>query len=214
MLKFDIVPARTAILVIDMTQGYFEPKSRFFLPSALEILPRLNRLLSVCRMKGVSVVYTQPKHQRDGSDRGLLNLLSPTHKGGGWTHEQALAAEEEFAIYSGIAPVGDEPVVGRPRFSAFFASPLDLILRGKGVDTVIVSGVATNTCCHSTARDAHHRDYKVIFLSDGNGARGMPDQGWGAFTAEQVQKYVLTTLAVGWCQVSPVDQIIAELEGK
>jgi ureidoacrylate peracid hydrolase len=67
-------------------------------------------------------------------------------------------------------------------------------------------------CCESTTRDAFSRDYKVIFLSDGTAAGDLPDLGFGPVSAEEVQKVVLTVLAMCFAQVSSIDQVIAEIE--
>jgi ureidoacrylate peracid hydrolase len=67
-------------------------------------------------------------------------------------------------------------------------------------------------CCESTTRDAFSRDYKVIFLSDGNAAGDLPDLGFGPVSAEEIQKVVLTVLAMCFAQVSSIDQVIAEIE--
>jgi ureidoacrylate peracid hydrolase len=70
----------------------------------------------------------------------------------------------------------------------------------------------TNVCCESTARDAFSRDYKVIFLSDGNATFDFPDVGFGAVSADEAQRVALTVLAMCFAQVSSVDEVIAELE--
>ena len=59
-----------------------------------------------------------------------------------------------------------EPVLTKPRYSAFFGTPLDTLLRSGGVKTVVVTGVATNVCVESTARDAHQLDYCVVLPTD------------------------------------------------
>jgi len=60
----------------------------------------------------------------------------------------------------------------KPRFGAFQGTDLELILRSRGIDTVIVTGVATNVCCDTTAREAAVRDFRVFFLSDGTATHG------------------------------------------
>jgi nicotinamidase-related amidase len=115
-------------------------------------------------------------------------------------------------IYDELKPQPGDLVVAKPRYSAFYGTDLEAILRSKGIDTLIISGTVTNVCCESTTRDAFSRDDKVIFLSDGNAAGDLPDMGFGPVSAEEIQKVVLTVLAMCFAQVSSIDQVIAEIE--
>jgi nicotinamidase-related amidase len=115
-------------------------------------------------------------------------------------------------IYDELKPQPGDLVVAKPRYSAFYGTDLEAILRSKGIDTLIISGTVTNVCCESTTRDAFSRDDKVIFLSDGNAAGDLPDMGFGPVSAEESQKVVLTVLAMCFAQVSSIDQVIAEIE--
>ena len=115
-------------------------------------------------------------------------------------------------IYEGLKPQPGDLVVAKPRYSAFYGTDLEAILRSKGIDTLIISGTVTNVCCESTTRDAFSRDYKVIFLSDGNAAGDLPDLGFGPVSAEEIQRVVLTVLAMCFAQVSSIDQVLTEIE--
>jgi hypothetical protein len=75
-------------------------------------------------------------------------------------------------------------VIKKHRYSGFFATDLDLILREWGIDTVVISGTTTENCCHATARDAMFYNYKVAFLSDATGTFDYPDVGQGALSAD------------------------------
>ena len=102
-------------------------------------------------------------------------------------------------------------MVAKPRYSAFYGTDLEAILRSQGIDTLIIGGTITNVCCESTTRDAFSRDYKVIFLSGGNAAGDLPDLGFGPVSAEEIQKVVLTVLAMCFAQVSSIDEVSAEI---
>src|SRR4029453_18347380 len=123
-----------------------------------------------------------------------------------------IAGTPNVEIYEGLKPQMGDLVVAKPRYSAFYGTDLEAILRSKGIDTLIISGTVTNVCCESTTRDAFSRDYKVIFLSDGNAAGDLPDLGFGPVSAEEIQKVVLTVLAMCFAQVSSIDQVMAEIE--
>jgi hypothetical protein len=71
--------------------------------------------------------------------------------------------EPGIEIYPEIGPQGNDIVIKKHRYSGFYGTDLEIVLRGLGVDTVIVTGVTTENCCHATARDAMFRDYKVVF---------------------------------------------------
>jgi nicotinamidase-related amidase len=81
------------------------------------------------------------------------------------------------------------------------------------METVIIAGVTTETCCHATARDALFHNYGVIFLSDATGTTDYPDMGYGAMTAAEVHRASLVVLALGTAHVMTVDEMIA-LTGK
>jgi nicotinamidase-related amidase len=133
--------------------------------------------------------------------------------GPGFLHNKAIiAGTQNVEIYEGLKPHPGDLLVAKPRYSAFYGTALETILRSKGIDTLFISGTVTNVCCESTTCDAFSRDYKVIFLSDGNAAVDLPDLGFGPVSAEEVQKVVLTVLAMCFAQVSSIDQVITEIE--
>ena len=71
-----------------------------------------------------------------------------------------------MAIFPEIAPRDGEIVIKKHRYSAFYGTDLEIILRGLGVTTVVIAGVSTDNCCHATARDALFRDFRVVVLAD------------------------------------------------
>jgi nicotinamidase-related amidase len=98
-------------------------------------------------------------------------------------------------------------LLDKPRFGAFHGTDLELILRTRNIDTLIISGVATNVCCETTAREAAVRDFKVFFLSDGTATAPM-----GNLSAEQLQTATCTTLGFLFAEVLTVDQMIAKIQ--
>ena len=99
-------------------------------------------------------------------------------------------------IFKALAPASGEHVIKKHRYSGFYGTDLEIILRQWGITTVIVSGTTTENCCHATARDAMFRDFKVIFLSDATGTFDYPDVGQGAMSAEEVHKATLTICGI------------------
>jgi nicotinamidase-related amidase len=94
-------------------------------------------------------------------------------------------------------------LLDKPRFGAFHSTDLELILRSRGIDTVVISGIATSVCCETTARDATVRDFHVFFLSDGTATADMP-----AASAAELQKATLATLGLLFAQVLTVDEMM------
>jgi ureidoacrylate peracid hydrolase len=115
-------------------------------------------------------------------------------------------------IFPGLAPAAGEHIIKKHRYSAFFGTDLDIILREWGIATVIISGTTTENCCHATARDAMFSNYKVVFLSDATGSFDYPDVGYGAMSAEEVHKATLCILAFSTAHVMTVDELKTLIE--
>lgn len=208
MAKFDIKPAQTALLVIDMQNAWLRAGSAMETPGSRALVPKLNKLIQACREKSICPIFTRHAHRSDGSDMGLFAEFIP-----------ALAAKAaliegtpDVEIYPEMDCRRSDIVVTKQAYSAFYGTNLDLILRAKGIDTVIISGIVTWGCCESTARDARHRNYKVIFLSDGTATYDrLPDMGWGIITAEETMRHVLTVMAFRYAEVLSVEQLLMRL---
>ena len=207
MVRWTVDPAKTAFLIIDMSNDFLKPGALMELPEGREMIPRLNRLAEACRARGIPVVYTTHAHREAGADTGRMGDMFRNVREG----RMLVAGTEGVEIFPDIAPQPGDYLVEKRRYSAFQNTDLELILRSKGIDTLIIGGVATNVCCESTAREAFFKDFKVIFLSDGNATFDLPDRGWGVIPKEDVQRHVLTTLAWGFGRVASIDQVLAEL---
>jgi ureidoacrylate peracid hydrolase len=112
-----------------------------------------------------------------------------------------------------LSPRAGEPVLERNRYSAFFNSELDAMLRERGIETLIIGGYSTNFCCDSTARDANFRDYNVVVLEDGTAPIALEEAGGNAISAEQVQRTVLANLRRGFAQVATVEEVLRAING-
>lgn len=113
--------------------------------------------------------------------------------------------------YPAVAPRSGEHVINKHRFSGFFGTDLDMILRGWGADTVIISAATTENCCHATARDALFRDYRVVFLSDATATFDYPDRGFGEMSAAEVHRATLVILASSTAHVMSVGGVKGRL---
>ena len=207
MVEFEIHPRKSCLLIIDMTNAFISPGAPLEIPAGRSLIPRLKNLTGVCRDKGLPIIFTTQAHRPDGSDLGIHAEFRPEMR----TENILLQGTEAVDFYPEIQPEKNDIIITKRRFSAFVGTDLDLILRSKEIDTLIIGGVLTDVCCESTARDARMRDYKVLFLSDGTAARDLPDMGWGKVSAEEVQRVVLTDMAHRFAQVLTVEEVIDRL---
>jgi nicotinamidase-related amidase len=201
MVDFAVVPNRTALINVDM-QNCFVEGSSIAAPEGLMVQERINRLAEACRKAGIVVIHTSIVLRSDGSNRGVLCEFSPPVNDGILDKDS-----ESAALHPGLSVETGDILLDKPRFGAFYGTDLELILRSRGIDTVIISGVATNVCCETTAREAAMRDFHVFFLSDGTATAGM-----GELSAEELQRATCTTLGFLFAQVLPVDEMIHKIQ--
>jgi nicotinamidase-related amidase len=171
-----LAPRRTALLVIDM-QNYFV--ARGFMgevAAARDIVGAINRLAEGVHAAGGSVFWVQTSAAKALQDWPVLHetLLDPARR------DRRLAELNEghagFALFPSLDQrVGDEYVT-KTHYSAFIQGSSDIEgrLRGRGIDTLLVAGTATNVCCESSARDAMMRNFKVAMISDACAAQNDP----------------------------------------
>ena len=114
-------------------------------------------------------------------------------------------------IYAELAPAEGEHVIKRHRYSAFFGTDLDILLREWNIDTVIISGTTTENCCLATARDAMFRNYRVVFLSDATATYDYPDRGFGPMPNADVHHATLVILAASTAHVMSVADLSTRL---
>jgi biuret amidohydrolase len=201
MTDFALTPARTALLNVDM-QNCFVEGTPLASPDGLELVERVNQLSKICRAAGILVVHTRGWMRPDGSNLGVMGELVPPFIVELYT-EGAPSAELHDSL---VVDKGDV-ILNKPRYGAFHGTDLDLILRSRGIDTVIVSGIATNICCETTAREAAQHDFRVLFLSDGTATKDM-----GEVSAEDLQRATCASLAMVFAQVVTVDEVIAKIQ--
>jgi ureidoacrylate peracid hydrolase len=205
MAYFDIDPRSTALIIVDM-QSCFVENSPVAAPGGRALLSTLNDLADVFRRAGALVVYTALVVRPDGSNVGVIGQTVPPVKGG-LIDDGAPSA----ALHSDLRITDADVVIKKPLFGAFTMTDLDLVLRRRDIDTVVIGGIATNVCCESTAREAMQRDYRVVFLSDGTATFDLPDTGLGAAKAEEVQRVTCATLGVFFAEVTTVEDVARRL---
>jgi nicotinamidase-related amidase len=203
----DINPARTAMIVVDMQNDFVAAGAPMETPAARAMVPKLAEALRISRDAGIRVIYTAHVHRRDGCDMGLFDDLHPPIANRDGLVDGTSGAD----IYPDLAPAPGEHVIKKHRYSGFFGTDLDIILREWGVDTVIISGTTTENCCHATARDAMFRNYRVVFLSDATATGDYPDRGYGPMADGDVHRATLVILAASTAHVMSVAELRARL---
>jgi len=204
-----IDPARTALIVVDMENDFIKPGASFEVAAGRAMLPKLKEVIGFCRNAGIAVIYTTHVHRADGCDKGrFADIYPPIAEGTG-----LVDGTDGIEIYGEIAPQPGEVIIKKHRYSAFFGTDLDIILRGLGTDTVIVTGVTTENCCHATARDAMFNGYRTAFLSDCTATFDYPDLGYGALSHEELHRTTLIALAFSTAHVMTADACMAKVAG-
>ncbi len=206
MIDFSIEPSKTALMIIDMQNVFVEgyPVSA---PEGPQVLERLNHLAGVCHEVGIQVIYTAHVVRPDHNNIGILGKVLPPVQGG-LIDDGSISGD----LHSGVRMREGDIFLKKPRYGAFHGTDLELILRHRGIDTLIIGGIATNVCCETTAREATVRDFKVLFLSDGTATFGLPDMGFGAITAQEVQRVTCSVMGFFCGQVLSVDQVLQKIK--
>ncbi len=143
---------KPALLVVDMLEVFV--RGRLRAEGAEEIIPNIRRLRDAFHEANLPVVYTNDAHYPFD--------FEVRHWG-----PHALRGSEEARVVKELEPTEKDFIVLKRRYDAFFATDLDLLLRELGVDTVVLTGVATDICVLHTAAGAFFRGYKVIVAEDG-----------------------------------------------
>jgi nicotinamidase-related amidase len=148
-----------ALLLIDVINHFEFPEGRSILRQALAIAPSLARLKARARKAGIPTIYVNDNFGQWRSDTAKLlkHALRPEAIGRSFVEQ--------------LRPDGEDYFVLKPMHSAFYQTPLDLLLRDLGASSIILSGLATNSCILCTAHDANMRDIKIIVPPDCCAAR-------------------------------------------
>lgn len=152
--KAAVDPERAALLAIDL-QNYFKQITQ-------PVLGNILRVIRSCRKTNIPIIFTQHGHTDPSSDGGAL---------GKWWGELILAGTEDWKFLPEVVIKEEDIILPKKRYSAFFETDLHQRFQSRGIKDVIISGVMTNLCCETTARDAFMRDYRVFILIDGTATR-------------------------------------------
>lgn len=184
-------PTRTAVIVVDMQHDFIAEGAPMETPAGRAIVPTVVELVNGARSAGATIVFTAHRHRPDGSDMGRFGDLYQAIR----ERRGLVEGESGSGLYQSFEPEEGDVLVGKRRYSAFYATDLDLVLRERNIDTVVIAGVTSENCCLSTARQAMFLGYKVIFLADATATHDYPDLGWGGLPSQDLHSAVLTIVA-------------------
>jgi len=183
-------PGATALLVVDM-QGYFlEPASHAYLPSAADIVPGLVSLSRAFWESGLPVIFT--RHLNTEEDAGSLGV---------WWND-LIRVEDPLSEITSALDTSIGTVLEKSQYDAFHGTDLEDTLRERGVERVVVTGVATHLCCETTARAAFVRGFEVTFPVDGT-----------ATYDEHHHLATILNLAHGFATTTRVRDLVAAVRG-
>jgi nicotinamidase-related amidase len=209
---FVFEPGHAALLVIDMQRDFVEPGGfgetlGNDVSQLRAVIPPLRAVLAATRDAGMAVIHTREGHRPDLSDcppakltRGepALRIGDPGPKG-----RILIRGEYGHDIIDELAPADGELVIDKPGKGSFYATGLDETLRSRGITSLVVTGVTTEVCVHTTVREANDRGYECLVLADCVGSY-----------FPEFQRYGLAMIAAqggifGW--VAPSEQYLKAL---
>jgi ureidoacrylate peracid hydrolase len=197
--RWELIPHRTVLVAIDGQNDFLHPdgwyaRSGIDISHMQRVIEPTKSLVAACRRAGVPVVWT--RHGTHGVEDGgpFMELRPFLHEGG------LRVATWGYEILAELEPKAEDWYVEKNRLSAFFQTNLELVLRGLGAETVLITGVLTNQCIGATTKDALFRDFKPIVVEECTGT-----------TLPHLHAPAIEMIGVGWGQVNTLEETLTEL---
>ena len=174
---------KAALLVIDM-QCYFNS-------IAQPIVDNVISLIECFRANKGKILFTRHGHRDPKTDGGMMAR---------WWGDLISYGSEEWELIDELHVQAGDTIIDKKRYSAFFDTELDDLLRNAGIEDLVITGVLTNCCCETTARDAFMRDYRVFFMADATAA-----------PTEELHLATLKNLAYGFAYIVNTKELCQKL---
>ena len=167
-----LAPGKTALLVVDMQRAFLDPGEAMEVPAARDIVPQIQSLLELFRSRALPVVFTEFTYSE--TMPLLVGDLHPEHKraapgaptGFGVPSSCCLEGDLSVDTVPELAPRPDETVIRKRWYDAFAGTPLDGVLRARGVTSVVVTGTLSEVCVLATVVGAFNREYRITVVED------------------------------------------------
>jgi len=203
---YPLRPDDSALIVIDAQEEYFDPEGPAYFPEASDRLPNLNRLIESFAAEEAPVIYIRHTHRASGADVGRMGDFASEDE-----EDAFIEGTPRTSFHAELTILDDPVVVTKTRYDSFFGTDLEGILRTLGVGTVVVVGYMTSFCCDTTARSAHGRDYRTIFVADAVGGPDLARTDGSPYPSGEVLEDVGSALAAGFAEVLSTDEVIARI---
>jgi nicotinamidase-related amidase len=174
---------RSALILIDIQNSFFHPDGGNYYAESRELIPNLRLLLETARKSKTPILFVAERHRPNLEDFESKKL--PRH---------CVSGEFDSEFFEGFGPLDStEFVIEKRRMSAFNATDLDLLLREKDVDRIVVAGVKTNVCVRATVQDAFSLGYQSYVPKGGVNSNR---ENLHAASLEDIERYLGWTVSV------------------
>jgi nicotinamidase-related amidase len=182
---------KSVLMVIDMQKFFLDPSSPTFTCGGLAIIQNIKKLIQTFRKANRPVIYTCNVHHPGKIDAGIM---------GWWWEGMCFEGSPESKVHEELSPLNGDKIIYKHRYSAFYNTDLETILRVLKIEDIVITGIMTNMCCESTARDAYYRDYRIFFPADATGSIN-----------EEMHLASLLNLSFGFAYITTAENIISEM---